>query len=230
VSLSHSEIWDDSALVRSWNDAVAEYEYYHSVHARGEDIDEVLRQAEREEEDGRDASWEGDEGDEEGMRDGGDGGKSAESADEGEIEDDDLTRGSTIERDPVASSQRAENSARVNGNGKPGLASTVPDAPTYTVPPPPLLSNPAPTDGAPETVPTYVSAPLTATASTPKPLPSPAPHTSTNPTANIDTAQTLENIKMAYYWAGYYSGLYDGQRQPQAETQGQGQGQTRHGG
>lgn len=24
--------------------------------------------------------------------------------------------------------------------------------------------------------------------------------------------QTLENLKMAYYWAGYYSGLYDGQR------------------
>lgn len=27
------------------------------------------------------------------------------------------------------------------------------------------------------------------------------------------TDQTLENLKMAYYWAGYYSGLYDGQRQ-----------------
>lgn len=27
--------------------------------------------------------------------------------------------------------------------------------------------------------------------------------------------QTLENIKMAYYWAGYYSGLYDGQQQAQ---------------
>lgn len=30
--------------------------------------------------------------------------------------------------------------------------------------------------------------------------------------------QTLENIKMAYYWAGYYSGLYDGQRQAQASA------------
>ncbi|KAK5194337.1 hypothetical protein LTR96_010401 [Exophiala xenobiotica] len=43
---SQAEIWDDSALIRSWNDAVAEYEYYHSIHARGEDVEEVLRRAE----------------------------------------------------------------------------------------------------------------------------------------------------------------------------------------
>lgn len=30
--------------------------------------------------------------------------------------------------------------------------------------------------------------------------------------------QTLENVKMAYYWAGYYSGLYDGQRQVQTQA------------
>jgi len=40
--------------------------------------------------------------------------------------------------------------------------------------------------------------------------------------------QTLENIKMAYYWAGYYSGLYDGQRQAQAQAQVQGQSQDQH--
>ena len=28
------------------------------------------------------------------------------------------------------------------------------------------------------------------------------------------TNQTLENIKMAYWWAGYYSGLYEAQQQP----------------
>ncbi|EXJ77400.1 hypothetical protein A1O3_09626 [Capronia epimyces CBS 606.96] len=44
--LSQAEIWDDSALIRSWNDAVAEYEYYHSIHARGEDVEEILRKAE----------------------------------------------------------------------------------------------------------------------------------------------------------------------------------------
>jgi hypothetical protein len=44
--LSQAEIWDDSALIRSWNDALAEYEYYHSIHARGEDVEEILRRAE----------------------------------------------------------------------------------------------------------------------------------------------------------------------------------------
>jgi hypothetical protein len=45
-ALSQAEIWDDSALIRSWNDALAEYDYYHSIHARGEDVEEVLRHAE----------------------------------------------------------------------------------------------------------------------------------------------------------------------------------------
>ncbi|KAH6897433.1 hypothetical protein B0T10DRAFT_557250 [Thelonectria olida] len=33
--LSHEEIWDDSALIDSWNEALAEYKKYHSVHAKG---------------------------------------------------------------------------------------------------------------------------------------------------------------------------------------------------
>ncbi|OCT51946.1 hypothetical protein CLCR_09155 [Cladophialophora carrionii] len=45
-TLTQAEIWDDSALIRSWNDALAEYEYYHSIHARGEDVEEILRKAE----------------------------------------------------------------------------------------------------------------------------------------------------------------------------------------
>jgi hypothetical protein len=63
---SHEEIWDDSALVDSWNDALEEYKVresrkasktsteakltvtqkYHSIKARGEDVEEVLRMAE----------------------------------------------------------------------------------------------------------------------------------------------------------------------------------------
>jgi hypothetical protein len=63
---SHEEIWDDSALVDSWNDALEEYKVreragsprhqprpklilrqkYHSIKARGEDVEEVLRAAE----------------------------------------------------------------------------------------------------------------------------------------------------------------------------------------
>lgn len=30
---------------------------------------------------------------------------------------------------------------------------------------------------------------------------------------------TLENLKMAYYWAGYYSGLYDGQQQAKSQAE-----------
>ncbi|KAK0286790.1 hypothetical protein LTR35_004259 [Friedmanniomyces endolithicus] len=43
---SHAEIWDDSALVTSWNEALAEYKKYHSLAARGEKIEVVLDEAE----------------------------------------------------------------------------------------------------------------------------------------------------------------------------------------
>ncbi|KAL1999844.1 hypothetical protein VTN02DRAFT_3887 [Thermoascus thermophilus] len=46
--LTHEEIWDDSALVRSWDEAVAEYKLYHSIHAKGENVEDVLRRAEAE--------------------------------------------------------------------------------------------------------------------------------------------------------------------------------------
>jgi hypothetical protein len=35
-------------------------------------------------------------------------------------------------------------------------------------------------------------------------------------TASMNQSQVLENVKMAYWWAGYYSGLYEAQ---QAATQ-----------
>ncbi|KAK3946177.1 survival motor neuron-like protein 1 [Diplogelasinospora grovesii] len=46
---SHDEIWDDSALVDSWNEALDEYKKYHSVHAAGgaiEDIPGALKELE----------------------------------------------------------------------------------------------------------------------------------------------------------------------------------------
>ncbi|KAK1075161.1 hypothetical protein LTR74_000567 [Friedmanniomyces endolithicus] len=43
---SHAEIWDDSALVTSWNEALAEYKKYHSLAARGEKIEVILDEAE----------------------------------------------------------------------------------------------------------------------------------------------------------------------------------------
>ncbi|KAJ9631919.1 hypothetical protein H2203_000320 [Taxawa tesnikishii (nom. ined.)] len=45
--LSHNEIWDDSALVRSWNDALEEYKKYHSMAAKGEKVEEILDAAEQ---------------------------------------------------------------------------------------------------------------------------------------------------------------------------------------
>ncbi|MCJ1481615.1 hypothetical protein MMC06_001774 [Schaereria dolodes] len=41
--LSPAEIWDDSALIRSWDDALEEYKLYHSIHARGERVEDVVK-------------------------------------------------------------------------------------------------------------------------------------------------------------------------------------------
>ncbi|TAQ91479.1 hypothetical protein B7494_g244 [Chlorociboria aeruginascens] len=41
--ISHDEIWDDSTFVDSWNDALEEYKHYHSIHARGEKVQDVLK-------------------------------------------------------------------------------------------------------------------------------------------------------------------------------------------
>ncbi|KAJ5949694.1 hypothetical protein N7454_001278 [Penicillium verhagenii] len=45
-TLTHEEIWDDSSLVQSWDDAVEEYQLYHSIHAKGENVEDVLKEAE----------------------------------------------------------------------------------------------------------------------------------------------------------------------------------------
>ncbi|KAB8228474.1 hypothetical protein ETB97_002289 [Aspergillus alliaceus] len=45
-ALTQEEIWDDSALVQSWDEAVEEYKLYHSIHAREENVEDALREAE----------------------------------------------------------------------------------------------------------------------------------------------------------------------------------------
>ncbi|CAG8891242.1 unnamed protein product [Penicillium egyptiacum] len=45
-TLTHAEVWDDSALVQSWDDAVEEYQHYWSIHAKGENVEDVLKEAE----------------------------------------------------------------------------------------------------------------------------------------------------------------------------------------
>ncbi|MCJ1388291.1 hypothetical protein MMC18_001137 [Xylographa bjoerkii] len=47
-ALSQEEIWDDSALIQSWDDALEEYKLYHSIHARGERVEDVLLAAQAE--------------------------------------------------------------------------------------------------------------------------------------------------------------------------------------
>ncbi|MCJ1437320.1 hypothetical protein MMC27_006707 [Xylographa pallens] len=47
-ALSQEEIWDDSALIQSWDDALEEYKLYHSIHARGERVEDVLLAAQGE--------------------------------------------------------------------------------------------------------------------------------------------------------------------------------------
>ncbi|KAL9125552.1 MAG: hypothetical protein Q9217_005263 [Psora testacea] len=48
--LSQAEIWDDSSLLQTWEDALEEYKLYHSIHAKGERVEDVIKSAEREEE------------------------------------------------------------------------------------------------------------------------------------------------------------------------------------
>lgn len=186
-NLSHEEIWDDSALIRSWDDAVKEYEFYHSIHARGEDVDEVLRQAELAEleETRRRMGRGGDGGEQEGKLngDGGDG----ESEEEGEIDED-------PEADNVKADTKISTTTAILADPSPTTQQSTTIKQTLPVPdqPPPNPIDITMTDPSNQ-------------------------HSDSNITVNpsasaIQPDQTLENLKMAYYWAGYYSGLYDSQR------------------
>ncbi|KAI2642080.1 hypothetical protein GGS21DRAFT_501051 [Xylaria nigripes] len=41
--LTHDEIWDDSALINSWDEALEEYKKYHSIHRNGGNVKELLK-------------------------------------------------------------------------------------------------------------------------------------------------------------------------------------------
>ncbi|KAI0018289.1 hypothetical protein F4780DRAFT_752198 [Xylariomycetidae sp. FL0641] len=40
--MSHEEVWDDSTLIDSWNEALDEYKRYHSIHRYGGNVDDLL--------------------------------------------------------------------------------------------------------------------------------------------------------------------------------------------
>ncbi|KAF4971723.1 hypothetical protein FSARC_1522 [Fusarium sarcochroum] len=44
-NLSHEEVWDDSALIDSWNEALEEYKKYHSIHAKGGSVRDLETQS-----------------------------------------------------------------------------------------------------------------------------------------------------------------------------------------
>jgi hypothetical protein len=215
TDLTHDEIWDDSALIRSWNDAVKEYEYYHSLAAQGLDAEVVLDAAEAALAKGEELPL---------YLDGADAVKAVtgESA-AGKKGDGDLeVPATTTARTPPSEDGEIDEDA--------GLVSESNARPNAT------NGNRSPT--ASERDAALVRAGLLAaqtgntldTASETNQLPDsaalPQPNGPAPSAAAVagPAAQTLENLKMAYYWAGYYSGLYDGQvaaQQPQPQQQQQ---------
>ncbi|KAK5054711.1 hypothetical protein LTR84_001603 [Exophiala bonariae] len=193
ASLTQEEIWDDSALIRSWNDALQEYEYYHSIHAKGEDVEEVLRRAETGDFDdpdvGMDAcEWRDANGTAEEDYAALMAGRTPPStsnnvAEEGEVEEGEL--------DDTAEVQQGLDATHTGNRSQ--LASKTATLPQNTIIGPQLPHAP--------------NGPAAAQSGT-------AGGASMTP-----QDQTLENLKMAYYWAGYYSGLYDGQQQTKSQPQ-----------
>ncbi|KAI1430584.1 hypothetical protein GGR50DRAFT_690367 [Xylaria sp. CBS 124048] len=51
--LTHDEIWDDSALINSWDEALKEYNTYHSIHKNGGNVNDLLKPKPEESEDAR---------------------------------------------------------------------------------------------------------------------------------------------------------------------------------
>ncbi|OAP54442.1 hypothetical protein AYL99_11543 [Fonsecaea erecta] len=229
--LSQAEIWDDSALIRSWNDALAEYEYYHSIHARGEDVEEILRKAEMGEldDDDDDDSNNGNNENETNINAGGHASAQwrpvhpeppAEAAVSNGNENADVARdtrsesGELEDGECVSSQEDAHGSKPLDLEQKRRAA--MDQFQSMLVEPEKQQERP------PQSTLGQPSSTRTATTAVPLIGPSLPPATAgangqATPTPSQD--QTLENIKMAYYWAGYYSGLYDGQRQAQAQAQ-----------
>ena len=161
--LSEAEIWDDRALVRTWEEAVKEYEFYHSLASRGLgrgnlELERVLDEVEREDGEG---------GDEE-----------KGDVEEGEIDEDvtaiepNLTNGENLQHGSGSGNEIAK-----EGSGE----------------------QRTPSHNPPEsTTQKHASGDVGVDAASVE--------------AATQEQTSLDNLKMAYYWAGYYSGLHDGQQ------------------
>jgi hypothetical protein len=182
--LTHNQIWDDSALINSWNDAVKEYEYYHSLMLLpSAERERILDEEERREE----AEVEAEDKDREvvnGEKGNGvvKGGEAGEDGEEGEIDEDNGGEEGEVDEDGEGSGAHG---TKVNGIGK-ARSEAHGKEHGPVLPPGPSMQQQSEENGA---------------------------------QARLQD-QTLENLKMAYYWAGYYSGLYDGQQQGRMQAQG----------
>ncbi|ERF71186.1 hypothetical protein EPUS_06015 [Endocarpon pusillum Z07020] len=148
--LTQDEVWDDSALLKSWQDALDEYQFYHSIHAKGENVEDVLRQAESD-----DAAKNEDV-------------VPAQSFNDPPSSDSALEDGEVDEHDTMTFSKK--------DTGQSGDNEPVRFAEAQNIEPPPTEK------------------------------------IAGSALASMDQDQILENIKMAYWWAGYYSALYDAKR------------------
>ncbi|KIW13067.1 hypothetical protein PV08_08254 [Exophiala spinifera] len=213
--LSQAEIWDDSALIRSWNDAVAEYEYYHSIHARGEDVEEILRRAENGELDddnvddasgaGADVSGEWHDVNQKPVT-AQNSSVPADDDDGDDYDDDEIEDGEVEDSELMAAKAALSQKVQIHGSDNQSQSSSQQPA-TAAITSTTTPSVEPPQQGQDENTSGHTSLPTIGPS---------LPTTSDQQGPLVD--QTLENIKMAYYWAGYYSGLYDGQRQAQGAS------------
>ncbi|RMZ80374.1 hypothetical protein DV738_g2834, partial [Chaetothyriales sp. CBS 135597] len=105
------QIWDDSALIDSWNSALEEYQYYHSLAAQGLDVDQVLDRAEEREEQGLEVDLMLD------RRELGDGGVEEGEVDEGAVDGDGDGDAETADYNEGEEGEEGEDEGREGGNG-----------------------------------------------------------------------------------------------------------------
>ncbi|KAK8039212.1 hypothetical protein PG993_007623 [Apiospora rasikravindrae] len=199
-NLPHDEVWDDSALVDSWNDALDEYKVlcgfvkvikyvadciqkYHSIYRHGGNVDDLLKETEKDNV-ASDAKL---------QRDDSELLQSSSVAEQAQVKDDENTRVSCDRfsgMEVPAKIRKAwhDNVSDIlekNGNEAAQTAQTAQPSATST--------------SRPEGIP----APLLGSG--------PPDSQSANPALVQD--EGLKKLMMSWYYAGYYTGLYEGQKQ-----------------
>ncbi|KAI4253180.1 MAG: hypothetical protein L6R42_007683 [Xanthoria sp. 1 TBL-2021] len=185
--LSHEEIWDDSALVDSWDLALQEYQLYHSIHARGERVEDVLREAEDPEDLPKDEKADMDNMTSELM----DGVPHTQEPEDGEVEDGEVEDDSPVDNGAMHETMRVKDE--------------IPAAEEHFPPPPAVEDRPQSVPEASDVPSVLVNGGESAD-----------PPVSGEEALLIRAAlqdEGLKNLMMSWYYAGYYTGLYEGRKQ-----------------